>query len=329
MSVLKKLILIICLFIFSCSSNNEIKDPSDIIIKGNVTYDFTLADLSVKYIESGDSSILSDILRTEGLKLLYNHANWTGNNSENISLRDFAETIIDRGNKNAYINTILLNLQYAKDSIAVLDYPQIICLKYLPEGFSFSSRLCYTVGYDLGIVYLNNSSVNLSHKHYLENRSELKYYSIHELHHAGFVYLKENNMPSLKINTFGEMSKLIAYFTHLEGMAVYAAYEERMKNNALHGDPDYIALQDTLLMENYCNKYFEIYNHFLINKDETLTEKDWSLLEELSSGNRLWYRVGSKMAETIDNKLGRGKLTSLISEPSENFINTYILLKDK
>ena len=125
------------------------------------------------------------------------------------------------------------------------------------------------------------------------------------------------------------MSGLIAYLTHLEGMAVYAAYDERKKNNALNNDPDYIALQDTLLMKILTNRYFEIYNHFLVNTNDTLTEKDWSMLRELSSGNRLRYRVGSAMAEIVDKKSGRAKLTGLISEPSENFINTYLLLKDK
>jgi hypothetical protein len=136
-------------------------------------------------------------------------------------------------------------------------------------------------------------------------------------------------MPSLKINTHGEMAKLIAYFTHLEGMAVYAAYDERLKNNALNSDSDYFALLDTALMKKYTNRYFEIYNHFLNNSSDSLKDKDWLMLGELSSDNRLWYRVGSKMAETIDKNLGRGKLTSLISEPSEIFINTYLSLKDK
>jgi len=62
------------------------------------------------------------------------------------------------------------------------------------------------------------------------------------------------------------MSKLIAYFTHLEGMAVYAAYEERAENNAIYSDPDYIALQDSMLMKELSNRYFQIYNHFFINE---------------------------------------------------------------
>jgi len=298
----------------------------ELIKKGNVTYDFTLAKLLTKYIATNDTFVLSEIAGTVGIKLLYNHACWSGNNAEKLSLKEFAEKIIDRNNNVNNLKVILRNIQFAKDSIASIDYPQQVCLNYLPKGFSFSSRFCYTVGYDLGITYLNNSSVNISHKHYLENCSEIKYYSIHELHHAGFNILRKNHMPSLNITTYGEMSKLIAYLTHLEGMAVYAAYDERKKNNALNNDPDYIALQDTKLMKKLINRYFEIYNHFLVNTNDTLTEKDWSMFSELSSGNRLWYRVGSRMAEIIDKKSKRDKLTSLISGPSENFINTYILL---
>jgi hypothetical protein len=325
----KNTILIISFLVFICWSCRTDEKSKEVIGKGNVSYDFTLADLSVKYLESSDSSILSDIVRTKGMKLLYDHANWSGNNTEKHSIRDFARTIIDRDNKRINIKLIHRNLQYARDSIAAIDYPQKVCLQYLPEGFSFSSRLCFTIGYDLGIVYLNNSSVNLSHKHYLENCSELKYYSIHELHHAGFVMLKNKYMPSLKIKTYGEMAKLIAYFTHLEGMAVYAAYAERLKDQALINDPDYVALQDTGLMKKYTNSYFEIYNHFLSSSNETLTEKDWLILGELSSDKRLWYRVGASMAAMIDMKSGRKKLTGLIAEPSENFIKTYILLDEK
>jgi len=125
-------------------------NSDEVIVKGNVSYDFTLANLSVTYIETGDSLILPDIVQTEGMKLLYNHANWSGNNSDKLSINDFAETIIDRDHKRTNIKLILRNLQYARDSIAATDYPQKICLQYLLEGFSFSSRLCFTVGYDLG-----------------------------------------------------------------------------------------------------------------------------------------------------------------------------------
>jgi len=325
---MKKNIPILIFLFFICASCATNKSSDGVIHQGNVSYDFALANLSVKYIETGDSVLLSHIAGTEGMKLIYNHANWSGNNPANISIYDFAKKVIDRDKKRMSMQAILRNLKYARDSIAAMDYPQKVCLQYLPEGFSFHSRLCFTVGYDLGIVYQNNASINVSHKHYLETKTELKYYSIHELHHAGFVTLKKNYMPSLKIYTCREMAELIAYFTHLEGMAVYAAYDERLKGKALNNDPDYVALQDTALMEKYTTRYFGIYNHFLTHSNDTLTEKDWLMLGELSSDNRLWYRVGAKMAETIDLKSGRKKLTSLIAGPSAGFISEYLLCKD-
>lgn len=293
------------------------------IVKGNVVYDFNLSNLSCKFIEKGDSNIFSLILSTEGINLLYSHALWSGNIDSNISISEFAKLIINKNNKIEILENIKINNKYAIDSIANTDYPQKICLNYLPKGFLFSSRLYFTVGYDLGIVFNKNSTINIAHKKYLENISELKYYSIHELHHAGFIAIKKF-MPSLKIKTYGEMSKLIEYFTHLEGMAVYAAYDERKRNNALSNDSDYIILNDSLIMDTLINRYFEIYKHFLSNELDTLRETDWKMLNELSSNNRLWYRVGSKMAELIDKKYGREKLTGLIEEPSQNFINTYL-----
>ncbi len=324
MKFLHSLVLCASMLLFFCAKGNC---QQDTIKKGNVVYDFTLAGLSLKYLETGDSTLLDKIAGTEGLKLLYNHAHWSGNNPEGLTKVDFAKKIIDRENKKSFVDEISSNLKYAKDSIARTDYAQRICLQYLPAGFAYSSRLCFTIGYDLGIVYLNNSSVNISHKHYLETYSELKYYSIHELHHAGFVMLKKNYMPSLDITTYGEMLSLIAYFTQLEGMAVYAAYDERQKEKALNNDEDYVALQNAKTMQKFTKRYFEIFNHFQSNPNDTLTENDWKMMGEMSSDNRLWYRVGALMAMEIDKNFGRETLTGLIAQPSENFIKKYLEIK--
>ena len=79
-------------------------------------------------------------------------------------------------------------------------------------------------------------------------------------------------------------------------------------------------------MKKYMNRYLEIYNHFLSQSKDTLTEKDWLMLGELSSDKRLWYRAGARMSSAIDIKSGRNKLTGLISEPFANFIKTYLIL---
>jgi len=54
---------------------------------------------------------------------------------------------------------------------------------------------------------------------------------------------------------YGEMAELIAYFTHLEGRAVYAACDERLKGNAVNNDPDYVLLKDATLIKKYINRH--------------------------------------------------------------------------
>jgi len=122
-SRMKNLIILACLVFGLCSCNQNINSKK-IFKKGNVIYDFTLSDLSNKFINTGDSSLLPEIVSTEGLSLLYNHANWSGNNVGKLSLKDFAIKIMDRDNNKLNTNLIMRNLQYAMDSIAAIDYPQ-------------------------------------------------------------------------------------------------------------------------------------------------------------------------------------------------------------
>jgi hypothetical protein len=169
--------------------------------------------------------------------------------------------------------------------------------------------------------------VNLAHPHYLKNTREIKYYSIHELHHAGFVKLKNNIMPSLNITTYGDMSKLIEYFTHLEGMGTYVPLDIRIRENAMSIDNDYILLRDDEQMKVLEKEFFEIYFHFKNNPKSIITDADWEKVSILSDSKRLWYRVGAIMAQKIDRTLGRGRLVNLISKPSEEFFKTYLYLK--
>lgn len=68
------------------------------------------------------------------------------------------------------------------------------------------------------------------------------------------------------------MAELIDFFTQLEGMGTYAALDIRKRENAMNTDKDYIALQDSVLMKEYINEYFEIYFHFKNNPDSSLNK---------------------------------------------------------
>jgi len=318
-------IFIISIGFYTCKAPKQ----SYIIEKGNVVYDFSFAELSIKFLENGDTSFINKIAELDASKHLQNHAKQFGYDvpkDKAIELVKYLLFPIDE--KKLVLEGFKRNLKYAKKSIAEKDIAQTIALQYLPKDFTYSSHLFFTFGYDLGVAYQNNASINLAHPHYIENMQEIKYYSIHELHHAGFIKLKNNLMPSLDIVNYGEMATLIEYFTHLEGMGTFAPLELRKKENAMETDKDYIALQDNVLIIEYEKEYFDIYFHFKNNPDRLITEEDWEMVNVLSDQKRLWYRVGALIAKTIDDKLGREKLVSLIPEPSENFIKTYLKTKE-
>lgn len=298
-----------------------------IIQKGNLTYDLRFAELAIQYLETKDSSLLQKIAELNSTDHIFNHAakyNYDVPKNSKIDLVTFLLSPIQE--KNKLLPEVKRNLEFAKEKIATIDLAQTECLKYLPDSFTYSGSLFFTFGYDIGVVYENNASLNLAYKSFVNYHNEIKYYAIHELHHAGFVALKKNYMPSLEITTYKEMAELIEYFTHLEGMATYAALDLRKKENALNNDKDYIALQDSSLMKGLVKEYVDVYIYFKKNPDRLLTKDDWEKLSIFSDTKRLWYRVGALMAQEIDRQSGRENLTALIAESSEKFINTYLTL---
>ena len=298
------------------------------INKGGVVYDFSFVYLALEYIETGDASILDEIAELDATTHVLNHANQFGYDVPTDSRIELVTNLLSPiGEHRENLDFYKRNLSFAREHIAGTDTAQRVALEYLPEDFSFSGSLFMTIGYDLGVAYGNNSSLNLAHPYYIQNMQELKFYAIHELHHAGFVMLKNGFMPSLNISTYGEMANVIEYFTHVEGMGTFAPLEIRSEENSLDIDGDYIALQDSELMVELEREFFEIFFHFKNNPDELITDADWEKLYILADGKRLWYIVGAYMAKTMDIKLGREKLVSLIAKPSVEFINAYLSIK--
>jgi hypothetical protein len=325
---MKKICCAIILVISPLLIHLTLSAQSNTIRKGNLVYDFSFVESAIKFIETGDSSQLITISQSEAAKHIFNHAVKFNYSVPKTSTLALVKYLLSDTKKNLEILPIVKrNLQYARDSIALTDLPQKECLKYLPEGFSYNTRLFFTFGYDKGVVYGSNASVNLANPHYLQNMHEIRYYSIHELHHAGFVKMKNNFMPDLTVHTYSEMADLIGYYTHLEGMGTYAPLALRQREHAMNDDPDYIAIQDSVLMKKYEEEYFQTYFSFKNNPQAIVTDKDWDKISVLSDEKRLWYRIGAHMAGEIDEKPGRKKLNDLITEPSGNFIKAYLAIK--
>jgi hypothetical protein len=53
-------------------------------------------------------------------------------------------------------------------------------------------------------------------------------------------------------------------------------------------------------------------------------DKDaFAVVDRMSSGDRLWYRVGAMMAARIENKLGRTALLEIIAKDHPTLVLTY------
>ncbi|MCT4637350.1 MAG: hypothetical protein N4A72_06545 [Bacteroidales bacterium] len=316
-------IVIMLMLLIGC---NRIKNSSDtyIVKHDNMAYDFTFAELAVDYLESGDSTILYKIAESKAAKHILNHAVRFGYNvpkSSELALVKHLLTPIDKTKKK--LKQLKANIQYARENIAKNNIAGTESAKYLPDISDKERTIYFTFGYDIGVAYENNCSLNLIHSCFKDKKAEMIYYTIHESHHAGFIAVKNNRMVSLNIETHREMLHLIEYLTHLEGMAVYTAYEARERGEALNDDNDYITLQTVDKLEEYTREYFEIYNYFKSNPDADITEEDWSKISVLSDDKRLWYIVGAKMAKDIDKAFGRDSLVALINRDPHEFFVTY------
>jgi len=286
-------------------------------------YDFTFAEQALRYLESGDNGIIREISETDAARHIFAHSQAYRTDLKLSTPYALVEYLLKKAAEKKNTAEILKkNIAYAKAEIAGKNYPEKICLQYLPRDFEYKGSLYFTCGYDIGVTFGGNASLNLAHGNFENDQNELKYYSVHELHHAGFTAIKKE-MPTLNITSYAGMARIIEYFTHLEGMGVYAPLEERRKDNALNNDRDYTALIDKKLMKEYETQYFAIYSKFKNLPDKELAADDWNCLSEMSDGKRLWYTVGAMMAEKIDRTSGREHLVSLIAQPSENFIKEY------
>jgi len=290
-----------------------------------LVYDFTFAELVIKFLETANIDCLNKISELDATEHIFNHALRFNNGISTDSKLKFITSLLTPIDKHKeFLPCIIRNIEYAKEHIANHNIVEKTALEFLPEDFSFLGSLFFTVGYDIGVAFGNNCSLNLAHPIFLKrDMSEMKYYAIHELHHAGFIVLK-GFMPSFEISNRKEMACIIEYLTHLEGMGTYAALSIREREGAMNTDNDYISLQDQNLLDSLIKEYFDIYRHFKDNPNKTLREEDWQKIGIPSDIKRLWYVVGAHIARTIDYRKGRTYLTKLISQPSENFIKTFM-----
>jgi hypothetical protein len=286
-------------------------------------FDWSFAQLALQYLRSGDSSVLDRLAKSPAAAHLLNHARNFDYDLPKDSPEALVSSLLTPPSKH------LAEIEPCERSIAffsgpMLDDPHWVreSLRYLPDDFRFHGTLFLTFGYDIGVAFGPTASLNCAHPHFKEHPRELMYYAIHELHHVGFMaYQHPPRLSELK--TCGDLARLVEYSTQLEGMAVLAAYERRRQEHALDDDGDYVALQDEGRMQRDEVRYFEDLRYLQSRATEAADASARAVIDRMSSGERLWYRVGARMAQKIEQVSGRPALVQLIKKGPPRFIEAY------
>ena len=206
----------------------------------------------------------------------------------------------------------------------LLDDPRWVgdVLRYLPAGFRFHGSLHLSAGYDIGVALAPDASLNAAHPHFDGHPRELLYYAIHELHHVGLMtYAPPPRVADL--HTCADVLRLVDYSTALEGTAVLAALDRRTREHALADDEDYRALGDEARMRRDEAQYFEDYDYLKRRGTEMADAGAFAVIERMSGGERLWYRVGARMAGGIERAEGRPALIALVSGRTATLVEEY------
>lgn len=290
-------------------------------------FDFTFVESALAYFETGDEAILADIVDSPAARHLSAHASRISPVGHVRSIRDIVEELLHpRIEKKRSVTSVQQLLFIVKQDTTRQEECLTEALTYLPDGTVILGKLYFTFGYDIGVAVSGNASLNLAHDHFLQNPEEVWYYCIHELHHAGFQTF--HDLPKLSsLETTHDLLHLIEYATQLEGMAVHAAWEQREQRGALSDDEDYVALQDAERMARYEREYFEVYRQISSEPARPLTDSDWAIIDRMSGGDRLWYRVGAQMAAVIEATHGRSKLLRLVEAGPRAFFDAYCALR--
>ncbi len=293
----------------------------------DLRFDARFARIALEYRKSGDLSLLTTMAGLPATAHLLSHARNFDYDVPKESAGALVRYLVaPSGGKERSAAACESSLAFFTGPM--LDDPGWVhdTLRYLPAGFRFHGTLFLTFGYDIGVAFGDNASLNGAHSHFEGHPRELLYYAIHELHHVGF--MAHRPPPKLAdLQTRADVLRLVEYSTQLEGMAVLAAYERRRKEGALADDEDYVALQDEARMRRDEEIYFEAYEALRSRGDELADKSAWSIIDRMSSGERLWYRVGARLAQRIEATLGRSALIGLIGEGPVRFVQTGLRLR--
>jgi hypothetical protein len=297
--------------------------PGDPLAAHNLTFDATFAGKAIEYVRSNDSNALASMANSPAITHLLHHARNFDYDVPKDSPQAFVTSLLGSQSKQAgRAATCDQSIQYFCGPMLSDPHWVADTVRYLPANFRFQGTLFLTFGYDIGVAFAQNASLNCTHQHFANHSRELLYYAIHELHHVGFMSYHEP--PRLAdIKTCADLLKLVEYSTQMEGMAVLAAYQRRRDEHTLVDDADYSALEDRKRMEDDLTAYLKDYEYLKLRGTELADADAWAVINRMSSGERLWYRVGAYMAQRIEAANGHTALVELVKQSPAQFRAAY------
>lgn len=292
--------------------------PSD-----GVKIDYSFTELTLQYLTNPSEELMLQISKHTAASKILSNAQISDPNLKD--LKDFWKKILERERNKGeeYISEIKTCMTYIENNTeALLELVnEIYC--YLPDDFVFDCTLYLHIGYDIGIVSEGDALLNVGHEIFHQNKRELIYFALHELHHVGYTHYNDLEISFSNIQTRDDFLKLIEKLTHLEGTATYAIKEIRERDNQISFF-DYEVLNNKKKRTESAEEYFEIYDKFKYANNLLIEESDFEILDIMSGKNkRLWYITGAHIAEKIDKRLGRAELNQTIINGPKSFFEKY------
>lgn len=295
----------------------------DPLARQDLTFDARFARTSVDYVRRESPALLDTLAGSPAARHLLNHARQFGYDVPTDSPRSLIRFLLSPSpGLRAQADQVERGLAFFTGPL--LDDPHWVndVLRYLPAGFRFRGSLYLTFGYDIGVALAPNASLNAANRRFDGRPRELLYYAIHELHHVGVnTYQPPPRVSDIK--TCADLLRLVDYSTQLEGLAVHVARARRASEGALGTDPDYVALEDPARMLALERQYDEQYRYLQGRGVEPVDKDAWAVLDQMSSGDRLWYRVGARMAARVEQTLGHDALVALVAGSHPALVETY------
>ena len=301
----------------------DLVPPSDQLAGHDLSFDATFALQAIEYLRTNDPKLAARMAESPAITHILHHARNFDYDVPKESRTALVSSLLGPQNQKAERSTICQgSLAYFSGSMLADPHWVNDAVRYLPADFRFHGTLFLTFGYDIGVAFAPNASLNCTHLHFANHQRELLYYAIHELHHVGFMsYQKPPKLADVK--SCADLLKLVEYSTQMEGMAVLAAYQRRRDDHALADDPDYVALEDAKRMQADLASYFKDYDYLKGRGAQPADADAWAVIDRMSSRERLWYRVGAYMAQRIEASKGRAALVALVKRDPTQFMATY------